>query len=89
MSMFLTLSPYLGKLMPELIEIGEDFGMDFGTPDVVDISQDTQNPPPKDKSRISMPASQGPTSNDADIISQTLTTVCMVRERIWVGWLRK
>lgn len=81
MSMF-----YLGQLVPELIEIGEDLGMDFGTADVVDISQDTQYPPPKDKSRISMPTSQGPTSNDADIISQILTAVCKVRERNWRGW---
>lgn len=37
---------YLGQLVPELVEIGEDLGMDFGTADAIDVSQDTQNPPP-------------------------------------------
>lgn len=37
---------YLGQLVPELVEIGEDLGMDFGAADAVDVSQDTQNPPP-------------------------------------------
>lgn len=35
--------------MPELIKIREDLGVDFGATNVVDISQDTQNPPPKDE----------------------------------------
>lgn len=77
--------PYLCQLVPELIKIGEDLGMNSGAADAVDISQDTQNPPPKDEGRISMPTSQGPTRNDADIISQTLTAVCMVGERVWGG----
>lgn len=42
-------SVYLGKLMPELIKIREDLGVDLGATNVVDISQDTQNPPPKDE----------------------------------------
>lgn len=40
---------YLGQLVPQLIEIGEDLGMDFGAADIVDISQDTQNSPPQDE----------------------------------------
>lgn len=67
--------------MPELIQTGKDLGMDFRALDVVHISEDTQNPPPKDKGRVSMPASQGPTRNDADIIGETLATVCKVRNR--------
>lgn len=41
--------PYLCQLVPKLIKIGEDLGMDFGAADAVDISQDTQNPPPQDE----------------------------------------
>ena len=78
--MILASPPYLGQLVPELIKIREDLGMDFWTADTVDVSQDTQYPPPKDEGRISMPTSQGPTSNDADIVSQTLTAVCMVKD---------
>lgn len=70
--------------MPELIKAVEDLGMDSWAADAVDISKDTQNPPPQDKGRVSMPSSQGPTRNYADVISQTLTTVCMVRESS--GW---
>lgn len=77
---------YLGQLMPELIQVGKDLGMNFGTADIVDISQDTQYPSPKDKCRIGMPTSQGSTCNDADIISQTLTAVCKARETKWGGW---
>lgn len=83
-------SSYLGKLMPELIKIREDLGVDFGAADAVDISQDAQNPPPQDEGRIGMPTSQGPTRNDADIVSQAFTTVCMFREReLGVVWVRK
>lgn len=32
---------YLGELMPELIKVREDHGVDFGATDIVDISQDT------------------------------------------------
>lgn len=32
---------HLAELVPELIEIREDLGVDFGATDVVDISQDT------------------------------------------------
>lgn len=67
--------------MPELIEIREDLGVDFGAADAVDVSQDPQNPPPQDEGRISMPASQSPARNDADVISQAFTAVCMDRER--------
>lgn len=69
---------YLGQLVPQLIETGEDLGMDFGAADIVDISQDTQNSPPQDEGWIGMPTSQSPTSNDADIISQKLAAICMV-----------
>lgn len=75
---------HLGQLVPEIIKAGEDLGMDFWAADVVDISQDTQNPPPQDEGRISMPTGQGPTRNYAHVISQTLTTVCMVRESVCV-----
>lgn len=34
----LTPSVYLGELMPELIKIREDLGVDFRATDVVDIS---------------------------------------------------
>lgn len=35
--------------MPELIKVREHPGVDFGAADVVDVSQDAQNPPPKDE----------------------------------------
>lgn len=72
---------YLGQFVPEFIEVGENLGVDFRAPDIVDIPQDSQNSPPKDKSRIRMPASQGPSSDDADIISEALTTVCRTSQR--------
>lgn len=66
--------------MPEIIEMGENLGMDLRASDVIDISQNAQNPPPQDKSRIRMPTSQRPPSNDADIIGKTLTAVCRIRD---------
>ncbi|TNN83100.1 hypothetical protein EYF80_006707 [Liparis tanakae] len=57
------------QLVPELIKTVEDLGMDLWTADAVDISQNTQNPSPQDEGRISMPTSQGPARNYADIIS--------------------
>lgn len=67
--------------MPELVQIREDLGMDFGAADAIDISEDAQNPPPQDKGRIWVPTSEGPTRNDADIIGKAFATVCMFRER--------
>lgn len=67
--------------MPELIKIREDLGVDFGAADAIDISKDTQNPPPQDKGRIWVPTSKSPTCNDADIIRKAFATVCMFRER--------
>lgn len=72
---------YLGQLVPELIKIGENLGMDLRASNAVDVSQDTQNPPPQDKGRVSMPTCQAPTCDDADVISETLTTVCMIQQR--------
>lgn len=69
-------SRYLGQLVPELIQVAEDLGMDSRAPDVVNIPQNAQNPPPENKGRISMPASQTATSDDADVISQKLAAVC-------------
>lgn len=68
--------------MPEFIKVREHLGMDFGAADTIHISQNTQNPPPQNEGWISMPTSQGPTRNDADIISKAFTTVCMIRENI-------
>lgn len=68
---------YLGQLVPELIEMGEDLGMDFGAADAVDISEDTQYPPPQHEGRVRVPTGQSPARDDADIIGQTLTAVCM------------
>lgn len=67
---------YLGQLVPELIQIAEDLGMNSRAPDVVNIPQNSQSPPPEYKGRISMPASQTAPGNDADVISQELTAVC-------------
>lgn len=64
--------------MPKLIKIREHLGMDFGATDVVYISQDTQNSSPQDKGWIRMPTSQGPACDDADIVRQAFTTVCVV-----------
>lgn len=70
------ISQYLGQLVPELIQVAEDLGMDSRAPDVVNIPQNTQNPPPDYKGRISMPASQAASGDDADVISQKLAAVC-------------
>lgn len=40
---------HLGQLLPKLVKVGEDLGVDFGATDAVDVSQDTQNPSPQDK----------------------------------------
>lgn len=69
-------SQYLGQLVPELIQVAEDLGMDLRAPDVVNIPQNAQNPPPEYKGRISMPSSQTATGDDADVIGQKLTAVC-------------
>lgn len=66
--------------MPELIKVREDLGVDFGATDVVDVSQNAQNPPPKDEGWIGMPTSQSPTSDNADIIRKAFATVCMVKK---------
>lgn len=71
--------------MPELIKIRKDLGMNFGAADAIDISQNTQNPPPQDESRISMPTSESSTSNYADIVSKAFTAICTVRERVGGG----
>lgn len=69
-------SQYLGQLVPELIQVAEDLCMDSRAPDVVNIPQNAQNPPPEYKGRVSMPASQTATGDDADVISQKLAAVC-------------
>lgn len=71
--------------MPKLIKIRKDLGMNFGAADAIDISQNTQNPPPQDESRISMPTSESSTSNYADIVSKAFTAICIVREREFGG----
>lgn len=84
--MFWASRSYLGQLVPEFIKTGEDLGVDFWTANTVDVSHDTQNPPPQDEGRVSMPTSQGPARNYADVISQTLTAVCMAsRRETWVN----
>lgn len=75
---------YLGKFVPQLIEISKDFCMNLRATDAIDISQNTQNSPPKDEGGVRMPASQCPARNDADIVSQTLTAVYRVRNRVLV-----
>lgn len=47
--LFIDNPAHLGQLVPQLVQVGEDLGVDFGAMDAVDVSQDTQNPSPQDK----------------------------------------
>lgn len=67
---------YLGQLVPDLVEVGEDLGVDPGAADVVDVTQDAQNPPPEHKGRVGMPTGQAAAGDDADVIRQALAAVC-------------
>lgn len=67
---------YLGQLVPELVEVTEDLGVDAGTADAVHIPQNPQDPPPEDEGRVSVPTGQAAAGDDADVIGQKLTAVC-------------
>lgn len=67
---------HLGQLVPELIEVTEDLGVDAATADAVHITKNPQDPPPENEGWVGMPAGQTATGDDADIISQKLTAVC-------------
>lgn len=66
---------YLGQLVPELVEVTEDLGVDAGTADAVHITENPQDPPPEDEGRVSVPTGQAAAGDDADIIRQKLTAV--------------
>lgn len=50
--------------------------MDFGGLYIVDISKNSQDPPPEDSGRVRMPADEAPASNDTAVISEELAAVC-------------
>ena len=67
---------YLIQLVPDLVEVAEDLGMDLGTADVVDVAHDTQNPSPEHKGRVGVPTGQAAAGDDADVIRKALAAVC-------------
>lgn len=46
---FVGCAAHLGELVPKLVQVGENLGVDFGATDAVDVAQDTQNPSPQHK----------------------------------------
>jgi len=68
---------YLSQLVPDLVEVAEDRGMDLGAADVVHVAQDTQNPPPQHEGRVGVPTGEAAAGDDAEIIRQALAAVCM------------
>ncbi len=71
-----TKGTYLGQLVPELVEVTEDLGVDASTADAVHITENPQDPPPENEGRVGVPAGQTAAGDDADVISQKLTAVC-------------
>lgn len=67
---------HLGQLVPELIEVTEDLGVDTGTADAVNVAQDPQDAPPEDEGGVGVPSRQTATGDDADVIRQKLAAVC-------------
>lgn len=68
---------YLGQLVPELIEVTEDLGVDAGAADAVHITENPQDSPPENEGWVGVPTGQTAAGDDADVISQKLTAVCM------------
>lgn len=66
---------HLGQFVPELIEVTEDLGVDTGTADAVNVTQNPQDPPPEDESGVGVPTGQTSTGDDADVIRQKLAAV--------------
>lgn len=67
---------HLGQLVPELIEVTEDLGVDTGTADAVNVAQNPQGPPPEDEGGVGVPSGQTATGDDADVVRQKLAAVC-------------
>lgn len=67
---------HLGELVPKLIQVREDLGVDLGATDAVDVAQDTQNPSPQHECRVGVPAGQRAACDDADVVRQAFTAVC-------------